>query len=96
MAYAIVDIELKSQLQRCEMFDILNCAQCGHQWVHNKDTSNSPSCKEYRKLRSDVDDLLNIIHRDNGEYTKEHGYEKSCDDAGAKILETQKQRDKND
>ena len=78
------------------MFDILNCAQCGHQWVHNKDTSNSPPCKEYRKLRSDVDDLLNIIHRDNGEYTKEHGYEKSCDDAGAKILETQKQRDKND
>lgn len=43
-------------------------------------------CSAYKKLRNDVDELLSIIHGDDGEYTLEHGHEKSCDDAGSIIL----------
>ena len=85
----VIEPKFPNRICDMDMFNIVRCLKCGY--LSNSTASNSPpSCREYRKLRSDVDELLNIIHRDNGEYTIEHGYEKSCDDAGAIILEMQK------
>ena len=39
-----------------------------------------------RRERHHIYDLLARIHRDGGQYTAEHGVEKSCDDAEAQVV----------
>ena len=39
-----------------------------------------------KRERHHIYDLLARIHRDGGQYTAEHGVEKSCDDAEAQVV----------
>ena len=39
-----------------------------------------------KRERQHIYDLLARIHRDGGQYTAEHGVEKSCDDAEAQVV----------
>ena len=39
-----------------------------------------------KRERKHIYDLLARIHRDGGQYTAEHGVEKSCDDAEAQVV----------
>jgi hypothetical protein len=55
------------------------------------DLSNCRECREYRKLKSDVEKLLDMIHCDNGHFTNTRGHKKSCDEAGRIVMEYQKQ-----
>ena len=49
------------------------------------------TCKKYKKLKRDVEDLLNIIHCDNNHFTNTRGHEKSCNEAKRIVIEYQKQ-----
>lgn len=42
--------------------------------------------KRLKRERRHIYDLLARIHRDGGQYTAEHGVEKSCDDAEAQVV----------
>lgn len=42
--------------------------------------------EQFKRERYHIYDLLARIHRDGGQYTAEHGVEKSCDDAEAQVV----------
>ena len=68
------------------------------QWEHLPDTIglitqiDNMSCwpnaeiDRLKRERHHIYDLLARIHRDGGQYTAEHGVEKSCDDAEAQVV----------
>ena len=68
---------------------LIQCVNCGFPIVNS--LGDLSKCREYRKLKCDVEDLLNIIHCDKGHFTNTHGHEKSCDEAGRIVMEYQKQ-----
>ena len=60
-----------------------SCIQCyGLKIVEDPEEMLCDECYYKDKLFN----LLAIIHRDNGEYTKEHGLEKSVEDAKKEII----------
>jgi hypothetical protein len=49
------------------------------------------TCRKYKKLKCDVEDLLNTIHCDNNHFTNTRGHKKSCNEAKRIVIEYQKQ-----
>ena len=48
--------------------------------------SQAAEIDRLKRERHHIYDLLARIHRDGGQYTAEHGVEKSCDDAEAQVV----------
>ncbi|WP_326526753.1 hypothetical protein [Dokdonella sp.] len=48
--------------------------------------SQHAEIERLKRDRHHIYDLLARIHRDGGQYTAEHGVEKSCDDAEAQVV----------
>ena len=59
-------------------------------WVEHPDDDVADICScdpaTLNRERHHIYDLLARIHRDGGQYTAEHGVEKSCDDAEAQVV----------
>ena len=48
--------------------------------------SQAAEIERLKRERHHIYDLLARIHRDGGQYTADHGVEKSCDDAEAQVV----------
>ena len=73
-----LEIALDLDAASCSSFVTLEAAEALRQ--------QHAEIERLKRERHHIYDLLARIHRDGGQYTAEHGVEKSCDDAEAQVV----------
>ena len=78
---------------KCSAHHESDCVCDGVDWTSSTEIALRHECDSrgleidrLKRERHHIYDLLARIHRDGGQYTAEHGVEKSCDDAEAQVV----------
>ena len=78
---------------KCSAHHESDCVCDGVDWTSSTEIALRHECDSrgleidrLKRERQHIYDLLARIHRDCGQYTAEHGVEKSCDDAESQIV----------